>query len=291
MKLAVVGVGAVGSLVALRLARAGQHEIVACARRPFEALEVHDVRGVERVALRPLLDPRDARAVDWVLVCVKAYDSASTAPWLRALSSASTGVAVLQNGVEQRERFAELVANENLAPVVVDAPCERLGVAVTRMRGPARLTVADDELGRRFAELFTGTAIEVVSTTNWSAAAWSKLVLNCAGAARALLERSPELPVGSALGLARELALEAATVARAAGVVLPSSVADSAACEVAQWPRERVTSLEADLRAGRATEIDARNGAVVRIGRRLGQPTPWNELALERLGRRAGEPD
>ncbi|NUP97504.1 MAG: hypothetical protein HUU28_15200, partial [Planctomycetaceae bacterium] len=46
---------------------------------------------------------------------------------------------------------------------------------------------------------------------------------------------------------------------------------------------DRRTSLEADLLAGRPTEVDARNGAVARFGRERHLDERWNELALQFL--------
>jgi 2-dehydropantoate 2-reductase len=48
-------------------------------------------------------------------------------------------------------------------------------------------------------------------------------------------------------------------------------------------PLDSINSLLADRTAGRQMEIDARNGAIVRFGRKHGIPTPLNEMAVALL--------
>ena len=43
---------------------------------------------------------------------------------------------------------------------------------------------------------------------------------------------------------------------------------------------DAVNSLLADRLAGRPTEIDARNGIIVRLGAAHGVPTPLNQMAV-----------
>lgn len=283
MRIAVVGPGAIGIVVAARLAQAGRTELVLCARAPLERIVLHTAHKSLAFELPIVVEAENARPVDWVLVCTKTYDSDSTAPWLRALRRVDTPVAVLQNGVEHRERFVAHVPATMLAPVVVDCPAERLAPGEARVLGPGRLTVADDEIGRGFARCFDGCEFEVSLASDFAARAWNKLVRNAAGAARAVLRGSAADSDVARRELASELALEAALVARAEGVELAPEVASLAAEEAAALPDARVTSLEADLRAGRPTELDARNGAVVRIGRRHGVATPYNEHAVRVL--------
>jgi 2-dehydropantoate 2-reductase len=48
-------------------------------------------------------------------------------------------------------------------------------------------------------------------------------------------------------------------------------------------PPDAENSMVADRRAGRAMEIDARNGVIVRLGRKHGIATPMNALMVALL--------
>ena len=94
--IAVVGLGSIGGVITGLLRAADRHDVVACVRRPIERLTVERTEGAIEVPLRALTDPAQAEQSDWVLLCTKAQDTPSSAPWLRQLCGPRTSVAVLQ---------------------------------------------------------------------------------------------------------------------------------------------------------------------------------------------------
>src|SRR5580704_15624953 len=116
-RIAIVGVGAIGGVVAGLLQSAGRHELVLCVRRPLAELVVETPDGPMQIAATIVASPDDTAAVDWVMVATKAYDVAGVARWLEGLCAKGAPVAVLQNGVEHRERFAPYLAKEQILPV------------------------------------------------------------------------------------------------------------------------------------------------------------------------------
>lgn len=112
----------------------------------------------------------------------KADDVPGTAPWRAALVGPATRVAILQNGVEHRERFADLVPAAQLLPVMVDLPAERTAPGRLRQRDPAQLWVPDTDHGRAFVDLFTGTPVDAATSPDFVTVLWRKLTLNALGA-------------------------------------------------------------------------------------------------------------
>lgn len=280
---AVVGLGAIGTRLTIELARTARCELLACARHGVTRLTLEGSGEPFECAPRIETSPARTTCVDWVLLCTKSHQVDGAAEWLRALRGGDTPVAVLQNGVEHRERLAGLVPPEFVEPVVVEAPTERVGDGCVRAHGPARLCVTRSERGARLAALFAGSSVTVEEVDGFEALAWAKLVHNCAGAARALAARST---LAAALGrreLATRLATEAVMVAAACGIRVPAEALDNAVAAALALGEDRRTSLEADLLAGRPTEVDARNGAVARFGRERNLDVRWNELALQLL--------
>lgn len=279
-RIAIIGPGAIGGAIAAALCSTREHELVLCGRRPLEKLVVDTPNGSLTVPIATLVDPAEAPKVDWVLVATKAHDSAAIAGWLPHLRRENTPVAVLQNGVEHVARFARFVPVDQIVPVVVDLPAERLAADHIRQRGPGRLTVADDASGRAFAGLFVHTALAVTTTDDFPSAAWRKLCLNAAGVLSALLLQ----PAGimrqpAAAQLARRIIREAMAVARAEGARLPDDLDDQILSIYQSAPADAVNSLHADRLAGRPTEIEIRNGVIVRLGQKHGIPTPCNAMA------------
>ena len=277
-RIAVVGVGAIGGAIAAPLAALGRHELVSCVRRPFARLVLEAPGGRIELAARCATDPGAVGPVDWVLLATKAHEVAGAAGWLEALARPGVRLAVLQNGVEHRERVAPFARGAEVLPVVVELPAERRGPGHVVQRAPARLTAPEGEVGRAFAQLFAGTGIAVETTADFASAAWRKLCFNAAtGGLTALTSRAIEVArEPGMLELARGLLRECIAVARAEGAALPDALADEIPARLGSMPGWAGNSLLADRRAGRPLETDARHGAVVRLGARHGIATPLN---------------
>jgi 2-dehydropantoate 2-reductase len=279
-RIAIVGVGAIGGVTAALLQQAG-HELILCTRRPMSGLTVETPNGLVKVHASFVTSPSGAFEVDWVIAATKAYDVAGTAKWLDQLCSNGAPVAVLQNGVEHRERFAPYVPIEKILPVMVDCPAERHAPDRVRQRGVMHLKVSDNALGRDFVKLFAGTQADATTVPDFLSVVWRKLCFNSAGVLSALVLEPAGVVRGEALGnVALEIIRECAAVARAEGANLEENVADVVLAAQRAAPADSVNSMLADRQAGRPVEIDARNGVIVRLGRKHGIATPANGMAV-----------
>ena len=285
MRIACVGVGAIGGALAAPLLAQGKHEVVLCVREPFERLVVESPARRIDVPARCETDPTRAGAADWVLLATKAQDVPGAAKWLAELGRRGTVIAVLQNGVEHRERVTPFAGEAEVLPVVVELPAERTAPGRVRMRGGARLTVPAGSAGEAFAALLEGTGLAVEVTADFRTAAWHKLCLNaasgalCAATARPIEVLHERGMAELALGLMRECL----AVARAEGARLADEVADQILARMLALPAGSGNSMLYDRRAGRPLELDARNGAIVRFGARHGIATPLNGALLALL--------
>jgi 2-dehydropantoate 2-reductase len=283
-RVAVVGVGAIGGVVAGLLEVAGRHEITLCTRRPLDALTVKTPKGLVSVKAANITDPRLAKGVDWVLVATKTYDAKGAAAWLRTLSGGSAPVAVLQNGVEHRERFATEVDPELILPVVIDCPAERQADGSVHQRGPARMQVETGRLGKEFAQLFAGTDARVELTDDFITAAWWKLCVNAAGAISALVMKPAGVLQDEMLGnVAVDIVAECVAVGRAEGARLEDGMGRQVLDYYRAQPPDSINSMLADRIAGRPIELDARNGVIVRKGEKHGISTPSNRMVVALL--------
>jgi 2-dehydropantoate 2-reductase len=292
---AVVGAGAVGAVVAAAVRTAG-HAVTLCVRRPVGDLVV-EYEGLRHRPMLPAAVRLDSveGPVDWLLLATKAQDTRHALPWIRHLAGPRTRVVALQNGVDHHERIAPLLAAGELLPALVYVSAERVSRDHVRHRWGRRLVVPAGEAGTGLARLLTGSRMEVVRETDFTTAAWRKLLMNVAANPLTALTlrrvdvlRSPDMRE-----LAHGLLDEAVAVGRAEGARLdPSDAVQTLDFFDALHPHSG-TSMLADRQAGRPVEYDLITGAVVRAGERHGVPVPLNRsvLALLRaLGGGADEP-
>lgn len=275
--IALIGPGAIGGTVAAWLARA--HEVAICARTAFETLRVETPDGMLEARPRLLTDPAEAGPVEWVLIATKAYDCEGAAAWLSGLIGPETRVAVLQNGVEHVERFAPYLDAARIVPAVVDIPAERDSPGRIRQRRDGTIVVPEG--AEEFVALFAHCPIAVSTTADFRAVAWRKLALNCAGVVNGLVMKPAGVSRDPAIAeLMRGLVAECIAVGRAEGAALDDGLIDEVVRHYRQAPADSVNSLLADRLAGRETEVDARNGVIVRLGERHGIAAPLNALAV-----------
>jgi 2-dehydropantoate 2-reductase len=288
-KIAVIGPGAIGGTVAAWLMQRPDNIVTVCTRTRLDQLKIDTPQGPLTARPRVLVTPDEANVVDWALIATKAYDVTGAASWLRKLHGPGTRVAVLQNGVEHVERFAPYIPAEFIVPVVVDLPAERLAPGHIWQRRDGHLTVPASANGSDFAGLFQATGLAVSTTPDFRSHAWRKLAVNCAGAVSALTLRPAGIASSEPIGdIMRELVRECVAVGRAEGATLDDALVEEVLGGYRNGPPDAINSLHADRLAGRPMEIEARNGAIVRVGNRHGIATPVNQMIVALLRAASG---
>jgi 2-dehydropantoate 2-reductase len=279
-----IGPGAIGATLTAWLAQDDRHVITVAARTPLDSIEVQTPGGVIRATPRVITDPRKTQVVDWILVATKAYDSDSAANWFGGAAGPHTRLAVIQNGVEHVARFEKHFDKTRIVPVMIDLPADRVAPGRTVQRGAAHLVVPSGENGAAFLALFAHTNFDAQQTNDFVTAVWRKLCLNCAGAVSAVLLKGAGISHHDGVAdLMRALVRECIAVGRAEGATLADSIPDDIVAGARRAPKDAGNSMLADRRAGRPMEIDARNGVIVRLGRKHGIPAPMNALMVALL--------
>lgn len=279
-----IGPGALGATLAAWLCQDDRHQVTVAARTPFESIETRTPEGVIRARPRVINDAAQAQPVDWILTVTKTYDSDAAALWFPKATGPRTRLAVIQNGVEHLRRFSEHFEGSRTVPVMIDLPAERTAPGHTVQRGPARMVVPAGENGAAFLALFGHTNFDAKPTDDFTSAVWKKLCLNSAGAVSAVLLKGAGISHHDGVAeLMRDIVRECAAVGRAEGATIEDSVADDIVAGARRAPRDAGNSMLADRMAGRPMEIDARNGVIVRLGKKHGIATPMNQLMVALL--------
>lgn len=282
-RVAVIGLGNIGSVFAGHLIAGGMHEVTGCVRTPIPEITVEAPAGEITVPVNCVIDTQGLSPVDWILLALKSQDTASAAPWIEALCKPGTRLAVLQNGVDQENRVEPYRASAAVVPTVVFTNSKRLGrTRVLHRRPEFDLAVPDTPDGRALVDLYSDTDIRIQPETDFVTAAWRKFLIN-------LVANPLTAVTGQGIGvlrqpdmeaLARELLKESVLVARAAGAKLESDAADAVLQWLSGFPADLGTSMLEDRLANKPLEQEAITGTAVRLGRDYGIPTPVNSMLL-----------
>jgi 2-dehydropantoate 2-reductase len=268
---AVLGPGAVGGSLAVRLALAGER--VVCVARPEPAALIsRDGLTLEQDGAELRAQPETAETldepVDLLLVTVKAPFLAEALERVAAMPSL---VVPLLNGLEHmavlRRRFAAV-----RAATIGRLEAWREGPTRIVQRAAAVVTLAGEgvpgPLARAGIDVRAGGTDENVLWEKLARQGPLALLTAAAGQTAGELRADPRL---------RALVAEACAVAAADGA---STTFAEQWRIVESLPAGLTTSTARDVAAGRPSELDAVAGAVVRAGRRLGVPTPVFEEVL-----------
>ena len=286
-RVAMVGPGSVGSVFAAHLSSV--HDVVACARRPFDRYLIESPEVPYEGPAQVETDPAslDGEPYDWVLVALKAHQTAGAAAWLEQTCGPDTVVVGMQNGVEAVERLTPHVNGAHVIASVVYCGAELVEPGHVRHSRSMRLIVPDDEPGARLAELFAGTPAQIDPSPGHLTSAWVKLAINVvANGLSALTGRDMRVLQDEAIApVAVNLMEEVLTVGRAEGADLDMEGIPARVAAMGTNPVR--TSMLQDTDAGRTTEHDAIHGAVLRAGRRHGIDTPVTEVVHALLAARS----
>ena len=266
---AVLGPGAVGGMLAVRLAQAGVD--VVCVATPSTAAAIASEglslrQGGGKLTTRPRAVTGLDEPADLLVIAVKA-------PALEDALDRVTGSLVLPilNGLEHMDLIRARLAGRVAAGSVARFEAYRESATrIVQTTPGAVLTVSS----REAAELLEPTGIDLRVVAHERTVLWEKLArLAPLAAATAATQR----PVGELRSdpewrsRLEDALSEACAVAAADGVDLTPREEWEI---IGAMPHELTTSTARDVAAGRPSELDAITGAVVRAGLRLGIPTP-----------------
>ena len=284
--------GAVGGYFGGLLARAGADALFIARGETLRALRERGLRaesvtsGDFAVHAAAAERPGAGWTADLVLFCVKGYDNAAAIETMRPAVGADTTILTLQNGLGSGDELAAAFGRGRvmLGAAYVDAAQPAPGV-YREQGGACRILLGEpdgaaSERGAALAQALDAAGIEAAVSADIHKTLWEKLIYICAlsgmtCAARASFAEVMDTP--ETAEMAEKVVAEAAAVGRAAGVALDKDAEERTMAILRADKEHLLSSMHADLMAGKPLEVGNLNGRVSRLGSELGAPTPLND--------------
>ena len=291
MRIAVMGAGGVGGCLGALLARAGNEAFLVARGEHLLAIQANGLRLKQddsdfTVHVPATDNPSEIGPVDLVLYTVKTYHNAQAIPALRPLVGPDTAVLTLQNGVECHLQLAIELSPGHAMPGAYWTASSVESPGVVACIGPTpRLSFGEETGGitaraEAIRDVIQSAGVDVELSPDPLQVIWSKFVVLCsiAGVTSAARTRIREfIQYQEGLGLFTTAMREVDAVGRAKDVNLPEGLVERSVEFIRGFP-DFQNSMHADFENGRPTELDALNGAVVRMGQETGIPTPVNQF-------------
>ncbi len=291
MRVAVVGIGAMGCLFGAKLSQVAQVKLIGHWPAQIAALRERGLRLIQpdghslTYRLAVTNDPQTATLADLALILVKSHQTQQAAEIARQLLAPAGLALTLQNGLGNLEQLTAALGQHrtNLGITSEGAVLSEPGVVHhagsghTYIAATAETAVPAPEIVR----LFQAAGFQTSLAADTAGLVWGKLAINAGINPLTAILQVPNgflAANGQARHLMEQAATEVAQVAAAQGIRLPFAGAAAQALAVAQATAANHSSMRQDLANGRPTEIEAICGAVIAHGRRFGVPTPVNEV-------------
>ena len=291
MRIAVMGTGGMGGYFGGLLARAGEEVAFIARGAHLEAIRKNGLAvksvlvGDFTISATATDNPSDIGPVDFVLFCVKAYDTSVAAEQTRPLIGPETVLLSVQNGIDNEQQIGEVIGSEHVVGCVsyVSSTIQSPGV-IAQTGGPGTIVFGEMQGGKSarteaLQSTLQNSGITAELHSDIQVALWQKFLGICGVNGVTALTR---LPMGEIVAckethnLMRGTMQEVEAVARASGVNLPEGCVDQSMDFFSSMDPSVRGSMYYDLAAGRRLELEVLNGMVVRLGDEHGIPTPMN---------------
>ena len=307
MKIAIIGAGAIGGYVGVKLALAGEDVTFIARGANLEAIRRHGMKlqlhdGSELLArqVRATNDYAEAGVQDVVVLAMKAHQVEAVVPQLHQLVGPHTSIVTMQNGipfwyfhgqqgahegavvrsVDPDGTLAQRIPVRQVIGCVVYPAAELVAPGVVRHIEGERFPLGEldgsrSERVQRISACFAQAGLKAPVLDDIRAEIWLKLWGNLtfnpiSALAHATLVDICQYPPSR--DLAAAMMTEAQTVAGKLGISFRVSIEKRIAG--AEKVGKHKTSMLQDVEAGRAPEIDALVGSVAELGRLTDTPTP-----------------
>ena len=290
MKICVIGCGAVGSLFAAHLAKAGEAEVWAYDvwKEHVEAIQRNGLRisgAAELTArLNATSDAKQLPHCDYGIVATKAIHTKTAIGQVAHAFDEKSTVCSVQNGVGNEELIAEHVkyvirgttfpAGHPIAPGHIG-----YDIKGDTWIGPFEPTSTPMPRVEELAGFLNRAGMNTIPLKDARGAQWTKLIFNASTnpvGALTLLHHGAATRFGPTGQLFNDLIAEGEAVARKLGIDLhgdPRQLVQKGA----NAPGKHRASMLQDVLAKRQTEVDFMNGAISQWGDKVGVPTPLNK--------------
>lgn len=294
MKITVLGAGAMGSLFSGYLSKENEVTVIDVSAKTVEAINKDGVRikgkdgSVGTFNPKALLNSENVPVQDLVIVFVKAMFTLSALDSNKHLIGKDTYLMTLQNGAGHE---AKLLKYADISHVIIGSTQHNSSIiepGFINHGGSGFSSIGllggNSESLKVIADNFTKCGFETKTENNIQRQIWHKLFTNTAASSLTAIFQVPLGFIHSdvhANFIMRKLCKEAVTVANALGLDFDEEEVILEVDKVCENAPNGYTSIYADIRDGRRSEVDTISGSVVEAAKELGIAVPFHEMIVE----------
>jgi 2-dehydropantoate 2-reductase len=298
MRIVIFGTGGVGGYFGGRLAQAGEDVTFIARGEHLRAIKANGLRVDSSSGdfivypAKATDDVSEVGETDLVILGVKAWQVPEAARSIKPLVGPTTTVVPMQNGVDAVPQLVAELGSDN----VIGGLCRIVSFVVapghirhTGFKPSIIIGELDNQRTdriERIENVFKSAGLDTTIAEDIQVALWTKFLFIAsfsgvgavANAPAAVLRSDPKWR-----GHMRSAMEEIYALAHARGVKLPSDSVDKVMAAVDGLHEDATSSMQRDIAAGKPSELESQNGAVVRMAREAGVEVPTHTFIYETL--------
>ena len=295
---AIMGSGGMGGYIGAKLSHAGYQVSFVARGAHLAAMKKNGLKIEEPEAafvidpIQATSDPRDIGPVDFVIFCVKLWDTEAAGEQCRDLVGPDTAVLSMQNGVDAEPILSGILGSQHVMGATSEIGANIIEPGLVRRFTPfaaIRFGEFDQHRSKRsiqFSEAITAAGLSAEHVDSISLTIWDKFLWLVGASALNCVTRQPFGPVREdpdTRALLRQIMEEVMSVANAKGISLTNENIEARLDYIDSLPGEAKVSMALDLERGNRLELPWLSGAVARMGQELSIPTPANSVIYAAL--------
>jgi len=303
LKIVVLGAGAMGSLFGGYLSRHNDVWLVDVSETTVDAINSNGVRVKEKDGGENVFHPKacidSSKAgidkADLVVTFVKSMFTVGALESNRCVIGPDTFIMTLQNGAGHESKLLKFADKEHVIIGSTQHNSSVLGPGYVFHGGVGHTDIGlldgvaskeSTDMLRAVSKTFSECGLECGISDNVQWQIWHKLFTNTAASSLTAIYQVPLGFIASDAEANRRMRVlvgEAVAVANALGLDFDRGKVASEVQAVCENAKDGFTSIYADIRAGRKTEVDTISGSVVEAAHQLGIPVPCHEWVVETI--------
>lgn len=197
MKYAVIGLGAVGSIVGGILSRSEEDVLLIGKNNQIQSINKNGLR-IEGIQKKPIIiknlkttsDFSSLKDVDVIFFCVKSQDTEELAKKIKKYLKKSVVIISLQNGVRNKDMIKNIIKSETLSGIVLfNSFYIEPGYVRLTIKGDL-LIEKDDSINPNVYRLLEKTSLKIKTANNFKGLLYNKLIVNLQIAVTALTNQT-----------------------------------------------------------------------------------------------------
>ena len=296
IKVAVLGAGAMGCLFGGLLAEKGLNVVLIDVWKDHvdainkNGLKMDGQGGDRFIKIKATIDTKSLGTVDVIIIMCKATALEQALSNAKNIIGDKTVLMSFQNGIGHEAIMQKIAGKDKVLGGTTTQASNILGPGNIKNHASLPSWIGEYEGGmsdrvKDLAETFTAHGLETIASDNVKKKKWMKLfALTAIGPLSAIFDmHHTELYITNkesklARELGKQIILETRKVAQADGVEVSENECLEMFQKILDSNQTNKSSMAFDIQYKRKSEIDFINGSVSKIGKKLGVPTPLNDM-------------